>query len=113
MQSDPTQSNCYTQPDWLNEPQPIKQLFRVASHQIQIKQALTNLNKLYNQCRKKLSKLSAIIHTEIVVSFTVKLVKQLAKAHSEKMSFQQPSKLRNRIDVFYVFRQIIPQKRST
>ena len=46
------------------------------------------------------------------VSFTVKLVKQSAKAHSEKTSFQQPFYLRNKIGIFYVFRQIIPEKRS-
>ena len=43
IQSDPTQSNCYTQHEWLNQLQPIKQLFRVASHQIQCKQELTIL----------------------------------------------------------------------
>ena len=47
------------------------------------------------------------------MSFIVKLVKQLAKADSEKMSFQQPFKPKNRIGIFYVFRQIISQKRFT
>ena len=47
------------------------------------------------------------------VGYTVKLVKQLAKAHSEKMSFQQPFELRNGIGIFYVFRQIILEKKST
>ena len=47
------------------------------------------------------------------VSFTVTLVKQLAKALSEKMSSGKPFKLRNRISIFHVFRQIISEKRST
>ena len=46
-------------------------------------------------------------------SFTVKLLKQLAKAHSERINFYQLFELRNRIGVVYVFRQIIPEKRST
>ena len=80
---------------------------------------------------KNFSKLSSmkIINTEILlhatfygnkkqkkspaVSFTAKLVKQVAKAHSEKMSFQQLFKLRKRICIFYMFRQIIPEKRFT